>query len=122
MDLKQTVHGVTIAKACSIKPYKAADTSKQVTLNVRFEGVALQSVFDKAVAGAVIQWQNGPGRSKFDTWKDHQVVDIEFKAPGRAPQLTAVEQFIIDAKRDGIDTNDKDALKAYITKRLIEAA
>ena len=40
-------------------------------------------MFQKAVAQTVIQWQNGPGRKKFDEWTNGQTVTIEFKSPGR---------------------------------------
>ena len=83
MDMKQVVKGVVLSKACSIKAEKDSTESKVINLSIKFDGVDLQSVFDKAVASAVIQWQNGPGRSKFDQWKNHQTVEIEFKSPAR---------------------------------------
>jgi len=120
MDINEMVKGIALTKTCSIKPDKDSSNSKTVTLNIKFDGIPLTAVFDKAVSSAVIQWQNGPGRSKFDTWKHGQVVDIDFKAPGRAPQLTPIQQFTIEAKAAGIDTSDKVALKAYINKRIDE--
>jgi hypothetical protein len=50
-------------------------------LKVKFDGATVQSVFDKAVAGAVIAWQNGVGRKQYDTFKSGQVVEIQFSAP-----------------------------------------
>ena len=83
MDMKQIVKGVVLTKACSIKADKDSTESKTIHLSVKFDGVVLQDVFDKAVSGAVIQWQNGPGRSKYDSWKNGQGVTIEFKSPAR---------------------------------------
>jgi len=120
MDIKELVKGINLTKACSIRPDKDSSDSKTVTLNVKFNDIPLQAVFDKAVSSAVIQWQNGPGRNKFDTWKHGQVVNVDFKAPGRAPQLSPIEQFTVEAKAAGINTDDKVALKAYITKRINE--
>ena len=83
MDLHTIVNGIVLDKVCSIKADKDSDESKAITLRVKFDGVSLRDVFTKAVSSAVIQWQNGPGRNKFDTWTNNQVVEIDFKAPGR---------------------------------------
>ena len=83
MNLNEVITNVTIAKACSIKPVKDSTESKTVTVRVKFDGVTLQSVFNKAVSSAIIQWQNGPGRKSFDRLKNGQTVDIQFVAPGR---------------------------------------
>ena len=83
MNMNETITGITLTKACSIKPDKDSLESKTVKLRVKFDGITLHSVFDKALAGAVIQWQNGPGRKNFDKWTDGQVIEIQFSAPGR---------------------------------------
>ena len=83
MNMNETITGITLTKACSIKPDKDSLESKTVKLRVKFDGITLHSVFDKAVAGAVIQWQNGPGRKNFDKWANGQVIEIQFSAPGR---------------------------------------
>jgi len=108
MDLTQKVTNVVIAKACSIKPDKDSDESKTITLKVKFDGVDLSDVFAKAVSGAVIQWQNGPGRSKFDTWMDKQTVNIDFKSPARAPTIGPETAMV--AKLQNMDT-DEDRMK-----------
>lgn len=83
MDLNQVVTGVTLTKACSIKADADSVDSKTVNLRIKFDGVTLQDVFAKAVQSVVIQWQNGPGRKQFSSWKANQTIDVEFKAPGR---------------------------------------
>ena len=83
MDLKQVVNGVTLTKVCSIKPYKGSDESKNITLEISFDDVLLEDVFHKAVGGAVISWQNGPGRKQFNQWENGQLVKVNFKAPGK---------------------------------------
>ena len=118
MDLNQLVSNVVLAKVCSIKPDKDSDTSKSITLKVKFDGVTLKDVFAKALSSAVIQWQNGPGRNGFDKWTNNQVVNVDFKAPGRQPTLSPMEQFKLDAKAAGVDITDKRALTAYIEKQL----
>jgi len=87
MDMNQLVNDVVLNKACSIKAFKDSDTSKTINLRVKFDDIALSAVFAKAVSSAVIQWQNGPGRSKYDNWMDKQTVDISFKAPGAMPTV-----------------------------------
>ena len=86
MNLNETITNVVLTKACSISPdneSKKEGVSKLVNIKVNFNGATLQSVFDKAVSATVIQWQNGPGRSKFDEWKANQTIEIDFKAPAR---------------------------------------
>lgn len=79
--MNEIIANVTLTKVCSIKPDKDSDESKQISLKVKFDGATMQSVFDKAVSGAVIQWQNGVGRKQFDTFKNGQIVEIQFTAP-----------------------------------------
>lgn len=81
INMSEVIANVTLTKVCSIKLEKDSDESKQITLKVKFDGATVQSVFDKAVSGAVIQWQNGVGRKNFDTYKPNQVVEIQFNAP-----------------------------------------
>ena len=83
MNMSEIVTNVTLTKVCSIKADKDSEVSKLINLKVKFDGVPLQAVFDKAMASAVIQWQNGPGRNKFDDWKANQTVEISFSAPAR---------------------------------------
>ena len=81
MDLNEIVKNVTMTKACSIKVDKDSKVTKAINLKVNFDGVLLSSVFEKAVAGTVIQWQNGVGRKNFDTYESNQVVEIQFSTP-----------------------------------------
>ena len=81
MNMNEVITNVTLTKVCSIKADKDSTESKSITLKVKFDGATIQSVFDKAVSGAVIQWQNGVGRKGYDTFKPNQVVEIQFTAP-----------------------------------------
>ena len=81
MNMNEVITGVTLLKVCSIKADKDSTESKNITLRVKFDGATVQSVFDKAVAGAVIAWQNGVGRKGYDGFKANQTVDIQFTAP-----------------------------------------
>lgn len=114
MELGQIVKDVVLTKVCSIKADKDSDESKQVTLRVKFDGVSLQSVFDKAVGGAVISWQNGPGRRQFDTWKANQTIDIEFKSPGRT-SIDPLDAITAAAKAAGMSI--EDYIKQELAKR-----
>ena len=110
MDLTQKVEGVVLTKVCSIKADADSKESKQITLKVKFDGVVLNDVFMKAVSGAVVQWQNGPGRKHFDKWVDKQIVNIDFKAPARMPQVDPEEA--VKAKLRTFET--KEEKLAYI--------
>ncbi len=117
MDLNQLIKNVTLTKVCSIKPDKDSDDSKQITIKVKFDGVPLQGVFDKAVSQSIIQWQNGPGRNKFDTWANNQVVEIDFKSPARTT-VDPVAQLLAEATAAGIDTTDKNEMTKFILSKL----
>ena len=81
MNMNEIIQGVTLSKACSIKADKDSTEAKVINLKVKFDGASIQSVFEKAMAGTVITWQNGVGRKNFDTYKPNQVVEITFIAP-----------------------------------------
>lgn len=81
MNMNEIIANVTMTKVCSIRPDGDSDEKKNITLKIKFDGAMLSSVFDKAVSGAVIQWQNGVGRKNFDTYKNGQVIEIQFNAP-----------------------------------------
>ena len=81
--LDAVVSGIVMSKICSIKPDKDSAEQKQINLEVSFDGVALRAIFAKAMGGTVITWQNGPGRSKFDSWKSGQTVKVSFTSPAK---------------------------------------
>lgn len=81
INMNEVITNITLTKVCSIKPDKDSDEQKNITLRIKFDGTPLKAVFDKAVSGAVIQWQNGVGRKGFDTFKNNQTVDVQFNAP-----------------------------------------
>jgi UDP-N-acetylmuramyl pentapeptide synthase len=114
MNLNDIVSDVIIEKACSIRADKDSNESKTVRLKVRFEGVPLAAVFEKAVSSAVISWQNGPGRRNFDALDNGQVIEIDFKAPGKV-QVDPVTAVINAAKAVGMTI--EEYLKTEIAKR-----
>lgn len=116
MNLDQIINGVIITKSCSIKPHKDSTERKLINLAIKFNGVMLGDVFNKAVSQAVIQWQNGPGRKSFDLWTDGQTVEIAFKAPGRQPQIEP--EIAVKSRAKAI--NDRAERKRYINNLITE--
>lgn len=114
-NLKDKVQGVTLVKACSIKPDGDSTESKTIQLEVKFDGVDLEDVFAKALSSTVITWQNGVGRKNFTTYKNNQVVKVDFKAPASKPQVDPVTAMIQMAKAAGMSV--EDYLKAELAKR-----
>ena len=86
------VNGVTCDIAASFKAFAEGTVTKNVTLRVHFDNVDLKDIFTKACSSTRISWQNGPGRSKFDTWKDRQVVNVDFASP--AKKVKTREEYI----------------------------
>lgn len=114
--MNQLIKGVKISKICSIKPDGDSKESKQITLNFSFDGTPLQGVFDKAVNSAVINWQ-GANRKNYDNLKNGQVIEVQFKAPGRQT-VDGKTALINEARAAGIDVTDKKALIAFIEGKL----
>jgi len=117
MNLNEVITNVVMTKVCSIKPDKESEDSKNITLKVKFDGATLSSVFDKAVSGAVIAWQNGVGRKHFDTFKPNQTVDIQFTAP--ASRATIDPETAMVAK---LRPMSPDEQSAYLKDLLSQAA
>ena len=96
INMNEIISNVKLSKVCSIKADKDSDESKNINLVVKFDGAVLSSVFDKAVSGAVIAWQNGVGRKNFDTYKNNQTVEIQFTAPASRVPLNPILQKIYE--------------------------
>jgi len=87
LDMNEKVDNLVLSKGCNIRPYKGSEEFKRINLSVKFHGITLHDVFQKALSGAVISWQNGPGRRNFDKWNSNQTIELSFSAPGRT-QIT----------------------------------
>jgi hypothetical protein len=118
MNLNMIIEGVTLSKACSISPdndAKKAGDKKQINLKVKFDGALLSSIFDKALAGTVITWANGPGRNNYDTWTNNQTVEIAFTSPASKAQVDPIDAMIASAKAANMTI--EDYLRSEIAKR-----
>ena len=115
INMMEVVANVTLSKVCSIKADKDSTESKNINLKVKFDGATIQSVFDKAVAGAVIQWQNGVGRKQFDTFKNNQTVEIQFSAPASRTAIDP-EQAMITKLQSMNDEEQIAYLKELVAK------
>jgi hypothetical protein len=87
-DMNTVISGVTLIKVCSVKADEDSTESKQVTVNVRYDGLTLKDVFTKALSSDIIKWQAG-ARKRFDTLP--KVETITAKSPGAAPQVNPEE-------------------------------
>ena len=116
MNMNEVIANVKLGKVCSIKADKESTESKQINLMVKFDGATLASVFDKAVSGAVIAWQNGVGRKNFDTYKPNQTVEIQFTAPAARAQVDPETAMI--AKLQSMTADEQ---KVYIQSMIAKA-
>jgi hypothetical protein len=114
MDLKQSVSGIVLTKTCKVKEDKDSATSKTITLRVKFDGVTLGDVFEKAMSETVIAWQ-AKARKEYEKLKDHSTVDVAFSAPART-QVDPFEYVLAQAKAAGM--TPQDWLKAEAAKRV----
>lgn len=69
--------------AGSFKSDGDSDESKTVTLRFVMDHVPLIDVITPALSTKKIVWVNGPGRSKYDTWKDRSTIEVNYAAPAK---------------------------------------
>jgi hypothetical protein len=119
INLNEVIANVVMTKVCSIKSDKDSTESKSITLKVKFDGSTLSNVFDKAVSGAVIQWQNGVGRKNFDTYKSNQVVEIQFNAPASRTAIDPETAMI--AKLQAMTSDEQLAYLKTLTMKAAKA-
>jgi hypothetical protein len=115
MDMNSIIANVKLSKVCSIRADEDSTEKKNINLVVKFDGAKLSSVFDKAVSGAVIAWQNGVGRKNFDSYKSGQTIEIQFVAPASKAQIDPMDALINDAKAAGM--SPEQYLMAELKKR-----
>lgn len=116
MELSTIINGISLTKVCTIKPDSDSEESKQVTLNIRFNGVTLRDICEKAISNTVIQWQ-GANRKNFDRLVDKSTINVDFKAPGRQA-VDPKAALIADAKAAGVDVTNVKALMKYIEEQI----
>jgi hypothetical protein len=120
-DLNRVVEGITLKDTFRVRENEDMPQSeaKRIHLEVDFDGVELGGVFAKTLKPTKIQLQ-GRVRSKWAEYKNEQTVKVKFVAPTET-YVDPTVRLIAEAKRDGIDTDDIDALTAYIVKRTLQA-
>ena len=122
MNMNETIANVTLTKVVSISPdneSKKEGLKKTVTLQMRYDGLTLGEVFQKALKDDVISWANGSGgRKAFNKLTDKQTIKVSAKAPGSSPAEAPEDAFSREAKAAGVDLNNEKELTAYIIRRM----
>ena len=122
MNMNETITNVTLTKVVSISPdneSKKEGLKKTITLQMRYDGLTLGEVFQKALKDDVISWANGSGgRKAFDKLTDKQTIKVSAKAPGSSPAEAPEDAFSREAKAAGVDLNNEKELTAYIIRRM----
>jgi hypothetical protein len=121
INMNEIITGVVLSKVCSISPdneAKKAGDKKHINLKVKFDGALVSAIFDKALAGTVITWANGPGRNNYDKWANNQVVEIAFISPASKATESPEDAFTREAIAAGVDVSNDDELTAYVIKRM----
>lgn len=114
IDMSMVIDGVTLTKVCSVKPDGDSDESKQVTVNMKYDGLTLQDVFTKALASDIIKFQ-ASARKRFDTLGKTE--NVAAKSPGAQPQVDPKTVLVNEAKLAGVDTSDKVAFSNWLKER-----
>lgn len=120
MDLNTMISGVVLTKTITVSPdedAKKAGEKKIVILKVKYDGLTLNDVFLKALDKDVVSWQNGSGgRKNYDNLKNNATVNVDAKAPGKAPQIDPEE-----AVAANLATMTPDEQQAYFKDLLKKA-
>ena len=89
-NMNDIISGITLTKIVSISPdteSKKEGVKKTITLKMKYDGLTLADIFQKALKDDVISWANGGGgRKNYDNLTDKQVVEVSAKSPGSGPQ------------------------------------
>jgi len=91
--MEQLINGSWII-AGSMKASGDSPQSKTFRLKVHFKNVPVQDVVAKALEPTKIAWVNGQGRPNFSKWTENQLIEIDFRAPARAPVQDPKEAMI----------------------------
>ena len=83
MDMSEVVNGVVLSKACKVKEDEDSTSSKTVTVRVKFDGVKLSDIFEKAMGQVIIQVQ-AKLRKTYASLASGSTLDVNFSAPTRS--------------------------------------
>ena len=119
---RDNVNDFTVSGVWSIAgTFKADDTSdekKSFTLNVKFDNVPVVDIINSAIGSqpTKVQWCNA-NRKRFDEIDNKAVINVDFKSPGRMPQVDPKTALVNEAKGAGVDVTDKQAFSAWLKER-----
>ena len=57
--------------------------SKTVTLRFIVQDVPLIDLITPALSSKKIAWVNGPGRTRYDAWKDRSIIEVDYTSPAK---------------------------------------
>src|SRR3990172_8684202 len=110
MNMNEVITNVTLTKVVSVSPdneSKKEGTKKTVTLKMKYDGLTLADVFQKALKDDVISWANGAaGRKNFDKLVDKSTIEVSAKSPGSGPQMDPIDAMIASAKAANMTVED----------------
>ena len=78
-------------------------------------GTTITDLANSALATSVIKWQNG-NRKKYDKLVNNSTHRITYKRP--ISEVDPMTALLNEAKANGVDTSDTDALTVYIMSKL----
>ena len=112
---KYAVSGV-FSTAGDMRPDKDSKEKKRINFEVVMDAVPVSGIIDKALSPVKISWVNNH-RKDFDDLTDNQVVKVKFTAPS-VEYRDPMEILLSEAEAEGVDTNDKAAMQAYMMERI----
>ena len=99
----------------SMKADGESKVKKNFRLKVKFDNVPVEDVVMKSLEPVKIQWVNGQGRPNFNRYGENELVEINFIAPARAPQVDPEEEVARKMAK-----MNKEEQEAYIREVLMK--
>lgn len=113
-EVIETFH---LTKVCSVKSDENSNDSIQVTLDVKFEGATVRTLAQSNLGqGVVVRWQNGPGRKNHDKLVKGQVIKVDWKSPGRMPEVPPEDAIV--AKASAMTKEERAAYRAKLLAQM----
>jgi hypothetical protein len=92
----------------SFKPHKESKISKVVTLRFNLDKVPLKDIITSSLRDKRIDTVNGKLRKNFDTYKDKQVVEVDYTSPATniMSEQERIDLLVVNFRKAGLPESE----------------
>ena len=119
MDMNEIIKGVKLTKVFQVSPdedSKKTGISKQVTVEMSYEGLTIKDIFTKALSHDIIPLQ-AELRKSYSSLVDRSTIKRSAKSPGVPLQKDPMEALIEEANSRGIKIEELISEKIAALKK-----